>query len=210
MAAMKRLASILLLAAAPLCAAEPGWTSLFNGKDLTGWKVNENAGTFSVKDGAIVSHGPRSHCFYIGNFHHHTFRNFELKVDVMTLPGSNGGIYIDTAFQGEGFPLKGFEVQVNNTYPHDPRKTGSLYQVKDNGEEVAKDNQWFTLDILAQGETITIKVDDKVIVEWTQPPDWQGTKQFPNRRIAPDTIALQGHDAGSTVYYKNIRIKPLD
>ena len=82
--------------------------------------------------------------------------------------------------------------------------------MKDNGEEVAKDNQWFTEYIVAKGDTITVKVDDKPVVEWTQPADWAGTKSFPERRIGPGTIALQGHDAGSTVYYKNIRIKVLD
>jgi hypothetical protein len=40
--------------------------------------------------------------------------------------------------------------------------------------------------------------------------DWAGTKNFPGRRIGSGTIALQGHDPGSTVDYKNIRIKPLD
>jgi len=47
-------------------------------------------------------------------------------------------------------------------------------------------------------------------VQWIQPADWAGTKGFPARRIGPGTIALQGHDAGSTVYYKNIRIKLLE
>src|SRR5437879_1069447 len=134
---MKKLAILSLLVLAQLSAAEKGWTSLFNGKDFTGWKVNENTDTFSIKDGAIVAHGERSHCFYVGNFQNHTFKDFELKVDVMTLPGSNGGIYVDTDFQESGWPGKGFEVQVNNTYPRDPRKTGSLYSVKDNGSEVA-------------------------------------------------------------------------
>jgi len=77
-------------------------------------EVIENVETFTVKDGAIVAHGPRSHCFYMGDFHNHTFKDFELKVDVMTLPGANGGVYIDTEYQDQGFPLKGFEVQVNN------------------------------------------------------------------------------------------------
>jgi hypothetical protein len=90
----------LLIALAPLGAAEDGWTSLFNGKDLTGWKPSENVATFSVKDGAIVSQGARSHCFYVGDFHNHTFKDFELKVDVMTLPGSNGGVFIDTEYRG--------------------------------------------------------------------------------------------------------------
>src|SRR4030088_859273 len=110
---MRYLAFLLLLASTRLSAADEGWTQLFNGKDLTGWKVNENTETFSVKDGAIVAHGERSHCFYVGSFQNHIFKNYELKVDVMTLPGSNGGIYIETEYQDKSWPLKGFEVQVN-------------------------------------------------------------------------------------------------
>jgi len=207
---MKYFTLLFLIGLVPLIAEDQGYTPLFNGRDLTGWKVNENAETFSVKDGAIVSHGPRSHCFYVGDFHGHNFKDFELKVDIMTLPGANGGVYIQTAFQDRGWPGQGFEVQVNNTFVGDPRRTASLYEVQDNALEVAKDNQWFTEDILAKGDTITIKVGGKPIVDWTQPADWKGTKDFPNRRIGAGTIALQGHDRGSTVYYKNIRIKPLD
>ena len=207
---MKNPALLFFLTLLPLCAADEGFASLFNGADLTGWKVNENVDTFSVKDGAIVSHGPRSHCFYVGDFHDHTFKDFELRVDIMTLPGANGGVYIQTAFQDRGWPGKGFEVQVNNTYVGDPRRTASLYEVQDIADVVAKDNQWFTEDIIAKGGTIIVKVDGKQVVDWTQPANWQGTKDFPNRRIGAGTIALQGHDRGSTVYYKNIRIKVLD
>ena len=206
---MKKYAALLCLSLMPLFGAEKGFTSLFNGKDLTGWKVNENTDTFSVKDGAIVAHGPRSHCFYVGDFHNHAFKDFELKVDIMTKPNSNGGVYIQTEYQPRGFPGKGFEIQVNNTYNTDPRKTGSIYEVKDNSEKVAEDNKWFTEDITAKSDTITVKVDGKLVAQWTQPADWAGTKDFPGRRIGEGTIALQGHDPGSTVYYKNIRIKLL-
>src|SRR6185312_983733 len=176
---MNKFICLLAVCFMPLDAAGPAWTSLFNGKDLSGWKASENTSTFSVHDGAIVAHGPRSHCFYVGDFHRHTFRNFELRVDVMTLPHSNGGIFIDTEYQDRGWPAKGFEIQVNNTYPGDRRKTGSLYEVKDNENEVARDNRWFTEDILAKGDTITIKVDGRLVEQWTQPRDWAGTKNFP-------------------------------
>jgi len=199
-----------LLVLIPSGSAESGWVQLFNGIDLTGWEVNENFATFTVHDGAIVSHGPRSHCFYTGDFNHHTFKNFELMVDVMTLPKANGGVYVDTQFQNKGFPGKGFEVQVNNTYPGDPRKTASLYEVKDVADQLVNDNEWFTEDITVKDDTITVKLNGKEVVNWTQPADWKGTKDFPDRRIAPGTIALQGHDAGSTVYYKNIRMRLLD
>src|SRR3954469_888887 len=101
---------------------ERGFTSLFNGKDLTGWKVSGAAESFTVRDGAIVASGPASHLYYEGPFKNHTFRNFELKVDVMCRPGSNGGVYVLTEFEEIGgnerasgrFPSKGFEIQVYN------------------------------------------------------------------------------------------------
>jgi hypothetical protein len=201
--------ALALLLITPLLA-EDGFTPLFNGKDLAGWKVNENPQAFSVMEGAIVAHGPRSHCFYVGPFLNHSFTDFELKVDVKTRPHSNGGIYFDTEFQPQGWPGKGFEAQVNNTYPGDPRLTGSLYEVADNGRAVAKDEEWFTEDIVVRGAHVTIRIDDKVVAEWNQPADWTGTRDFPGRRIGPGTIALQSHDPNSTVYYKNIRIKPLN
>ena len=202
----------MLLAMAPLAGAQDGWISLFNGKDFTGWKVNENTGTFTIKDGAIVSHGDRSHCFYVGPVHNHDFKDFELKVDVKTEPGSNGGIYFHTAYQDQSWPDKGFEVQVNNTHT-DPIKTGSLYHVVDIGQDVVskivKDNEWFTEDILVKGDTVTISLNGKQVVKWTQPADWTGGREGSGRVLGHGTFALQGHDPNSTVYYKNIRVKPL-
>jgi hypothetical protein len=205
-----------LLILASLCASlavaadkvEKGFISLFNGKDLTGWtKAKENEGTFVVKDGAIVANGPRCHLFYTGPVRKADFKNFELKVDVMTQPNSNGGIYFHTAYQDTGWPAKGFEVQVNNSH-RDWRKTGGLYAVQDN-KEAFEDGKWLTEHIIVKDNVVTIMVDGKKTAEWTQPADWKGIDQFPDRRLMSGTIALQGHDPGSTVYYKNIRIKPL-
>ncbi len=207
---MKRCLPLLLFSVASLWAAEPGFHPLFDGSDMNGWKPSENPETWSIHDGALVAHGKRSHLFYTGEFHGHQFKNFELRVDVLTKPGSNGGIYIETEFQDGGWPGKGFEIQVNNSYRSDPRKTFSIYEVKDVHEELAPDNQWFTEDIQVEGNTITVKYNGKVVVEWTQPSDWKGTSDFAGRRISPGTIALQAHDPGSEVWYKNIRIKPLD
>jgi hypothetical protein len=119
---------LALLLQAP--KTEPGFTSLFNGKDFTGWKV-VNPASFKIEDGAIVANGTAGHAYYDGDFRSHMFRNFELKVDVMTRANSNGGIYVLTEFQETGFPKKGFEIQVNNSYVKDRVKTGSLYHVQD-------------------------------------------------------------------------------
>jgi hypothetical protein len=64
-------------------AVEPGFTSLFTGNDLTGWKISGSPQSFAVKDGAIVASGPASHAYYDGSFRNHRFRNFELRIDMM-------------------------------------------------------------------------------------------------------------------------------
>ena len=96
--------------------AQDGWMSLFDGKSLDGWKVGENAATFSVQDGAIVVFGPRAHLYYQGPVQNHVFTNFEWKADVMTFPGANSGMYFHTEYQEGGWPAKGYEVQVNNSH----------------------------------------------------------------------------------------------
>src|SRR5690348_10977447 len=213
---MKQLIGVSALAAAFLTLTlsaqapkpEAGFVSLFNGKDFTGWKISGNQGSFTIENGAIKANGPVAHAFYDGPVGNHSFTNFELKVDVMTRAGSNGGIYVLTEFQDTGFPRKGFEIQVNNSHT-DRVRTGSLYHVEDvMDNSPAKDDEWFTEDIVVKGDTITVKVNDKQTVNWTQPADWNGGREGPGRKITgPGTIALQAHDPKSTVYYKNIRIK---
>ena len=129
-------ASLLLAPSAlPKDKPEKGFKALFNGKDLDGWtKAKENEGTFSVKDGAIVASGPRCHLYYTGKVDNHNWKDFELKVDVMTLPSSNGGIYFHTEYQENNWPSKGFEVQVNNSHT-DWRRSGGLYADADNKED---------------------------------------------------------------------------
>jgi hypothetical protein len=190
-------------------AVEPGFTALWNGRDFTDWRI-AGPESFRIENGAIVAHGAPGHAFYDGPFRGHRFRDFELKVDVMTRANSNGGIYVMTEFQPAGWPEKGFEVQVNNTYTSDPIKTGSLYQVANINEPPARDDEWFTQHVVVSGDTITVRVNDRQTVSWTQPADWSGARGLPNRRLAPGTIALQAHDPNSTVYYRNIRLKPLE
>jgi hypothetical protein len=195
---------------------EPGFVSLFNGKDLTGWKVGGPAETFSVVDGAIQAHGLAggacggcAHLYYDGPVQNHVFRNFDLKLDVMAKNKSNGGVYILTQWQDGGFPTTGFEVQVNNSHT-DRIRTGSLYHVVDLSYIPAQDDEWFPMEMVVKGQEIVIKVKGNQVVDWTQPADWNGSYDFVGRRINPGTIAFQAHDPGSFTYYKNIRIKSLD
>src|SRR5690348_13159481 len=137
---------------------DKGWISLFNGQSLDGWKVSENPQTFSVEDGSIKVAGPRSHLYYDGAVSNHVFKNFELKMQVMTKPGSNSGVYFHTEYQAKGFPDKGFEVQVNNSHT-DWKRTAGLYDIVDTRDVNVGDNEWFTLYINVQGKHVITKIN---------------------------------------------------
>ncbi|MFZ5495465.1 MAG: 3-keto-disaccharide hydrolase [Verrucomicrobiota bacterium] len=188
--------------------AAAGWRLLFDGKSLEGWKANEQTGTFSVADGQIIVHGPRSHLFYVGPIGNHDFRNFELVLEVLTRPGANSGVFIHTAWQEAGWPAQGYEVQVNNSHK-DPKRTGGLYAVQDNYDPVAQDGTWFTLLIRVEGRRVTTAVDGKSVCDFTEPGDFVPPSDFARRRLGYGTIALQGHDPASQVHYRNIRIRLL-
>ena len=91
MSTLLRVAPLLVALSFQATPTEPGWTSLFNGKDFTGWKLS-NPASWTVKEGAIVANGTAGHAFYDGEFRNHMFRNFELKVDIMARANSNGGV----------------------------------------------------------------------------------------------------------------------
>jgi hypothetical protein len=186
-----------------------GWVSLFDGESLDGWRASENEETFSVDDGRIVADGPRSHLFYVGPVADHTFDDFEVRVDVMATPGSNSGIYVHTQYQDEGWPSQGYEAQINNSYESDPRKTGSLYAVEDVNASPVGDNEWFTMAVRVEGDQIQVTVDGETTAEYTEPDD-PPREGMEGRVLSSGTIALQGHDPESTVYFKNVYIRPLD
>jgi len=219
MSTLRRRDLIALLLAAPAAAYafnddSGDWISLFDGKSLDGWKANEHVDTFKVVDGQIVVQGERAHLFYVGPVRGGDFKNFELSADVMTRPGANSGIYFHTAYQPSGWPAAGFEVQVANTHEgangyKERKKTCSLYAVRNIYKQLVNDNEWFRMNILVRGEQVQIRLNDMLVVDYVEPD--QPFRADPNfqRVINHGTFALQGHDPGSTTYFKNIRVRPL-
>lgn len=207
----KKSLAIALLALAALnlnsTAADEGFVSLMDGKTFTGWtKAKESPDTWTIKDGAFVAFGPRCHLFYTGD--DKPFKNFHLKAEVMTKPGSNGGIYFHTKYQENGWPSAGFESQVNNSHS-DWIKTGSLYGLVNVGQVISKDDQWWTQEIIVQGNQVTLKIDGKMLFQYTEPDGAQAGRGF-TRKLDAGTFALQGHDPKSEIHYRNIQVKRLD
>jgi hypothetical protein len=106
-------------------AQKDGWVSIFNHKNLDGWRASENPGSFQVKDGILLVDGPRAHLFYEGPVGNADFKNFEMRMQVKTFPRANSGVFIHTRYQEQDWPRTGYEVQVNATHS-DRIKTGSI------------------------------------------------------------------------------------
>jgi hypothetical protein len=206
------LMTVLGLAVAHAAEKTAGWTSMFNGKDLSGWKANDEVpGTFTVENGELKVGGGRAHLFYGANGDA-VLKNFEFKAKVKTTKGGNSGIYLHTAFEAKGWPAKGYECQVNSTHT-DKKKTGGLYAVQDVMDVApSKDDEWFDYYIKVDGKRIVIQINGKTTVDWTEPADWDPTKALKNmngRKLSSGTIAIQGHDPKSITYYKEMFVRAL-
>ena len=207
--------STLLLAFAPFMSAseaqEPkpdadGWFSLFDGKSLAGWKAAEFPQAFKVEDGVISAGAtPLAHLYYVGPVRNARFKDFELKAEVKTRPKGNSGIVFHTEFQDKGFPNRGFEFQINNTGSDQRFRTGGIYPAKPFDRVVVKDDEWFECHLLVRGNQVTLKVNGETTMETTLPHEAKA-----GRTLGTGTLSIQSHDPGSMVYFRSIRVKPLE
>jgi len=198
-----------LLALPFASGADADWIPLFDGHSLEGWKASENTGSWKVVDGLLAADGPRSHLF-----HNADFKNFEFKADVMTRPGCNSGIYFHTKFQPTGFPDRGFEVQINNTYVgegsyRENKKSASLYAIRDVYKILAKDGEWFHIRIAVRGNRAQIHLNDTLLVDYVQPDPPVTPPKFDGRIIDHGVFALQCHNDGSRAFFKNLMVRRL-
>jgi hypothetical protein len=206
------LASTAAAAAAipALRAADADWTELFDGHSLEGWRPSENTASWKVQDGALAADGGRSHLFYTGPFHHASFKNFEMEADCLARPGCDSGVYFHTAFQASGFPRKGFEIQIDNTYAgeggyRERNKSGSLYGLRNIYKPFPRDDQWFKIRVLVRGKSVQVRLNDLVVVDYVEPTP----PVIPEQPLDRGTFALQCHNQGSRALFRSVRVRPL-
>jgi hypothetical protein len=201
-------AGVLLTAAAGFAADA---VTLFDGKSLAGWKPSKNSpeGTYKVTDGVLQIRGGQGHLYYVGTDGKASFKNFEFTAKVKTYKTANSGIYFHTAYQDAGWPAAGYECQVNATHG-DKKKTGGLYAVKDVMDVApAPDDEWFDYRIRVEGKRIQIWINGKQTVDFTEAADWTPPKGMAGRKLGTGTFALQAHDPGCKVDYKDIKVEVL-
>jgi hypothetical protein len=205
-----RRAFVGAVAAAPLLAQSDGWVSLFNGRNLDGWKPQGNLNSWKVADGLLSADGPMCHLFYAGPVRGANFKNFELEVEVMTRPSCNSGVYFHTAYQDTGWPNKGCEVQINNTQAREKKKTGSLYNLRNQYKQYVSDNDWFKMNIQVRGKNVQVRLNGMLVVNYVEPTPYVIPPSMEKERFLDHgTFALQCHDPESRAQFRSVRVRPL-
>lgn len=178
---------------------------LFNGKDLTGWKLMSTTAPngWSVKDGVLVNHAPQEegkpHKSYANIQTEKTFGDFRLTLDVNVPAGSNSGIY-----------LKGiYEIQVTDSYgkPLDPHNMGALYSRITPAVAAEKPaGEWQTYDITLVDRHLTVILNGKTIID-NQPVLGCTGGALWSDESKDGPIYLQGDHSDAS--YKNIVLRPV-
>jgi hypothetical protein len=170
---------------------DKGWVQLFNGKNLDGWvSLPQDKARWSVKDGAIVGEGGVGHLYTERG----DYQNFDFKIEAMISDHGNSGQYFRTKKE-PGFP-HGYEAQINSTHG-DPQRTGSLYNIVKVTKQLHKPDEWFTQEVIADGDHIIIKVNGDTVVDTH------------DKKYSKGHLAIQQHNEGSVVHVRKAEIKEL-
>jgi len=177
----------------------PKWgkpAQLFNGKDLSGWRMSDPGAkaSWAVENGTLVSpgHGPE----LISDA---KFKDFKLHVEFNCPPESNSGVY-----------LRGrYELQIeNDPQPEGPTmRTGGVYGfLAPSPEQPRRPGEWQTYDITLVGRMVTVVQNGRTIIEKQEIPGITGGA-LDSHEALPGPIYLQGSEAGH-VAFRNITITP--
>lgn len=206
---------LALLICLPLAAQEPGYTPLFNGKDLQGWLLVHTANSgqgYLVEDGNIVC--PRDGGGNLLTMAE--YGDFVLRFEFKTEPGGNSGVGIRAPLEGD-IAYTGMEIQILD---HDHaryagqlqpwQRHGSVYNVHAaEGDALRPAGEWNEEEIRAEGDQITVTLNGQVITraDLSQVTDPEVLAKHPGVRRKTGRIGFLGH--GSFVEFRNIRIREL-
>lgn len=186
-----------------------GLKSLFNGKDLAGWKTYPDMpskftvtddGELNVKDGRGQLESTEQ------------FADFVLQLECIThAPELNSGIFF-RCIPGE--QMNGYECQIHNGYKDGDRTkpvdhgTGGIFRRQPARKVVANDQEWFHLTLTAEGAHMAAWVNGYQVSDWTDQ-----RKPHPNprngRRLEKGTLMIQGHDPTTDLSFRNLRAAEL-
>lgn len=201
--------STILLFATGLAAQPPaGFVSLFNGKDLAGWKSTGKMEVWGADNGVIFCQGAGGGWLLTDQ----EFGNFELRLEYKMPTRGNSGVALRTPRQGDPAYV-GMEIQliddVNWKGLQNWQNTGAIYNVvppkKINNKEIG---EWNSMRIVADGRKIRVENNGEVLVD-ANLDDYvkEHGKKHPGLLRAKGHTGFQSHDG--RVEFRNIYLKEL-
>lgn len=217
-AAAAALALTPALGASVLQKAEPGFVSLFNGKDLTGWvygtrggRENKSGAGYQVENGVLFSTVEDGGNLYTEK----EYSDFVLRFEFRLTENANNGIGIRSPLSGDA-AYQGMEIQVLDDGGSKYTKLqpwqyhGSIYGIVPAKRGFQKPvGEWNTEEITAKGPHITVTLNGTTIVDANldEVKDEDVRAKHPGMNNKKGHIGLLGH--GARVEFRNFRIKEL-
>jgi hypothetical protein len=192
-----------------------GWQLLFNGRDLNGWKNNNDEPVKAkLQDGTVNPYGSGGYLLV----YEKPYGDFVMKCDVkMSQPDCNSGIFVRTGDLSDPV-YSGLEVQVSSDTKPGRNGFGSIYDLVAPSKDATNGpGKWDTVEVRCEGPLVTVTVNGEKVAaincdEWDQPGRRPDGSQHKFRKAIKDFpregyIGLQDH--GHDVWYKNIKLKEL-
>jgi len=197
--------SLLALGALAETGTKAEWVSLFNGKDLSGWKANGNE-KWMVEQGTILGESAANEYGYLTT--ERTYRDFDLRLKFKGEADGNSGLFFHSRITGidpdHGPDIVGMQVEVD---PNRGKHTGGLYESggrewvampTSEAEKALKPGEWNDLDVSVHGNRIITHVNGVKVADFTDAVP----------KFTDGFIGLQIHTGGGVkVRWKDLYIK---
>lgn len=199
---------------------QDGWVLLFDGRTAQGWMTSDGkpAEPSHVQDGALNPHP----CDYM-LVYEEPFENFVLALDFKISPKCNSGVFVRTSpltpRPGKDVGFNGIEIAIDDTAAAGYHDTGALYDlVPPEANAMKPAGEWNRLVVTCDDGRVEVELNGRVVTradldEFTEPnkrPDGSSHKFDVAYKDHPRKgyIGLQDH--GSDVWFRNIKLRPLE
>jgi hypothetical protein len=210
---MRRALAMALLCVLPASADDKppaGFEPLFNGKDLTGWKVHGGKmEVWGVADGMLFVQGGGGGWLFTEK----EYGDFEVRLEYKVPRGGNSGVALRAPRMGDP-AYQGMEIQILDDYADQYKNlrptqyTGSIYDVVPPSRRVTKPaGEWNRMRIVAKGRKVLVEINGEKVVDADLDEHKDSFKKHPGLERKEGHLGLQSHDG--RVEFRNLYVKPL-
>ena len=185
-----------------------GFTSLFPGDKLTGWKMHNGKLDFAFDNGVLYTTG-QGHGWLMSE---KEYGDFEIRLDYLVSKHGNSGVALRAPMQGDP-AYSGMEIQILDDADYKGLRptqyTGSIYDVVGPSKMVTKPaGQWNKMHIIAKGRQIVIEINGTKVVDADLDKYKDHAAKHPGLLRTKGHIGLQSHTG--RVEFNNLYVKSLD